>query len=136
VFDVDLALKQNDENPVYYVQYAHARICSILATWGGAVDSLATADLAPLNSERAKALLSRLAEYPDMLTRAAEELAPHALAFYLRDLASDFHSFYNSDRVLVDDDQVKRARLALLAATRQVLENGLATIGVSAPKKM
>jgi arginyl-tRNA synthetase len=99
VFDVDLALKQNDENPVYYVQYAHARICSILATWGGVVDSLATADLAPLNSERAKALLSRLAEYPDMLTRAAEELAPHALAFYLRDLASDFHSFYNSDRV-------------------------------------
>ena len=136
VFDVDLALKQNDENPVYYVQYAHARICSILATWGGAVESLAAADLSPLNSERAKALLSRLAEYPDMLTRAAEELAPHALAFYLRDLASDFHSFYNSDRVLVDDEQVKRARLALLAATRQVLENGLATIGVSAPKKM
>jgi arginyl-tRNA synthetase len=136
VFDVDLALKQNDENPVYYVQYAHARICSVLAAWGGAVASLVDADLAPLSGERASALLARLAEYPDMLTRAAEELAPHALAFYLRDLAGDFHSFYNSDRVLVDDEVVKRARLALLAATRQVLENGLATIGVSAPTKM
>ncbi|MGI4855771.1 MAG: arginine--tRNA ligase [Janthinobacterium lividum] len=136
VFDVDLALKQNDENPVYYVQYAHARICSILATWGGAPASLRDADLTPLTSERAIALLARLAEYPDMLTRAADELAPHALAFYLRDLAGDFHSFYNADRVLVDDEQVKRARLALLAATRQVLENGLATIGVSAPAKM
>ncbi|MCY0389071.1 arginine--tRNA ligase [Robbsia sp. Bb-Pol-6] len=136
VFDVDLALKQNDENPVYYVQYAHARICSILATWGGEPAALRGADLTPLTSERAVALLARLAEYPDMLTRAADELAPHALAFYLRDLAGDFHSFYNADRVLVDDEQVKRARLALLAATRQVLENGLATIGVSAPAKM
>lgn len=136
VFDVDLALKQNDENPVYYVQYAHARICSILATWGGAPATLRDADLTPLTSERAVALLARLAEYPDMLARAADELAPHALAFYLRDLAGDFHSFYNADRVLVDDEQVKRARLALLAATRQVLENGLATIGVSAPVKM
>ena len=136
VFDVDLALKQNDENPVYYVQYAHARICSVLAAWGGDVASLVDADLAPLDSDRASALLARLAEYPDMLTRAAEELAPHALAFYLRDLAGDFHSFYNADRVLVDDEVVKRARLALLAATRQVLENGLATIGVSAPTKM
>lgn len=136
VFDVDLALKQNDENPVYYVQYAHARICSILTTWGGDVAGLANTDLSPLTGDRATALLARLAEYPDMLTRAAEELAPHALAFYLRDLAGDFHSFYNADRVLVDDEVVKRARLALLAATRQVLENGLATIGVSAPQKM
>lgn len=135
-FDVDLALKQNDENPVYYVQYAHARICSILSTWGGDVASLAGTDLTPLDSDRAVALLARLAEYPDMLARAADELAPHALAFYLRDLASDFHSFYNADRVLVDDEVVKRARLALLAASRQVLENGLATIGVSAPQKM
>jgi arginyl-tRNA synthetase len=136
VFDVDLALKQSDENPVYYVQYAHARICSVLAAWGGDTATLAGTDLSPLDSERAKALLARLAEYPDMLTRAADELAPHALAFYLRDLAGDFHSFYNSDRVLVDDDVVKRARLALLAVTRQVLANGLATIGVSSPNKM
>ncbi|QHE90729.1 arginine--tRNA ligase [Pandoraea fibrosis] len=136
VFDVDLALKQNDENPVYYVQYAHARICSILTQWGGNDIELVNAELAPLDSERALALLQLLAEYPDMLTRAAEELAPHAVAFYLRDLAGAFHSFYNSDRVLVDDESVKRARLALLAATRQVLRNGLAVLGVSAPAKM
>lgn len=136
VFDVDLALKQNDENPVYYVQYAHARICSILTQWAGDEASLANTDLAPLDSERALALLQLLAEYPDMLTRAAEELAPHAVAFYLRDLAGAFHSFYNSDRVLVDDETVKHARLALLAATRQVLRNGLAVLGVSAPAKM
>ncbi|WP_374619046.1 arginine--tRNA ligase [Pandoraea sp.] len=136
VFDVDLALKQNDENPVYYVQYAHARICSILSQWGGDEAQLANADLAPLDSERALALLQLLAEYPDMLTRAAEELAPHAVAFYLRDLAGAFHSFYNADRVLVDDETVKHARLALLAATRQVLRNGLGVLGVSTPAKM
>ncbi|MGC7404636.1 arginine--tRNA ligase [Pandoraea pneumonica] len=136
VFDVDLALKQNDENPVYYVQYAHARICSILTQWGGDEAQLANVDLSPLDSERALALLQLLAEYPDMLTRAAEELAPHAVAFYLRDLAGAFHSFYNADRVLVDDETVKHARLALLAATRQVLRNGLAVLGVSAPAKM
>ena len=142
VFDVDLALKQNDENPVYYVQYAHARISSILTTWtesGGDLAALATlsaAELAPLDSDRAKDLLQRLAEYPDMLSRAAADLAPHALAFYLRDLAGDFHSFYNTDRVLVDDTTVKHARLALLAATRTVLAKGLAVLGVSAPQKM
>ncbi|MGI4811773.1 MAG: arginine--tRNA ligase [Janthinobacterium lividum] len=136
VFDVDLALKQNDENPVYYVQYAHARICSVLAQWGGDASRLTQVSLEPLASEREFALLARLAAYPEMLERAAEELAPHAVAFYLRDLAADFHSFYNAERVLVDDDAVRQARLALLAATRQVIRNGLATIGVSAPSKM
>jgi len=136
VFDIDLALKQNDENPVYYVQYAHARICSILAQWGGSQLDLRPVDLAPLSSEHEMSLLQKLAEYPDMLTRAADELAPHAVAFYLRDLAGEFHSFYNAQRVLVDDEAVKLARLALLAATRQVLENGLALLGVSAPNKM
>lgn len=145
VFDVDLALKQNDENPVYYVQYAHARICSIFESWGGAdwegcLAELAGADLSavtgPEASAQAQALGRRLAEFPDMLSAAAAELAPHAVAFYLRDLAGDFHAFYNADRVLVDDEAVKRARLALLAATRQVLRNGLAVIGVSAPRRM
>ncbi|NYH97577.1 arginine--tRNA ligase [Cupriavidus plantarum] len=145
VFDVDLALKQNDENPVYYVQYAHARICSIFEAWGGAdwaarLPELAGADLAAVTaadvSPQALALGRRLAEFPDMLAAAAGELAPHAVAFYLRDLAGDFHAFYNADRVLVDDEAVKRARLALLAATRQVLRNGLAVIGVSAPQRM
>lgn len=140
VFDVDLALKQSDENPVYYVQYAHARICTILGDWqtryAGNPASLSTVDLTPLSSERAMSLLSKLAEYPDMLAHAADELAPHAVAFYLRDLAGEFHSFYNAERVLVDEDAVRNARIALLAATRQVLENGLALIGVSAPVKM
>jgi arginyl-tRNA synthetase len=144
VFDIDLALKANDENPVFYVQYAHARICSVFEQWaqrdGGDVASLTGADLAAVTgadaSAQAIALVQRIAAFPDMLADAANELAPHAVAFYLRDLAGDFHAFYNADRVLVDDEAVKRARLALLAATRQVLRNGLAVIGVSAPQKM
>ncbi|SNX27775.1 arginyl-tRNA synthetase [Polynucleobacter meluiroseus] len=136
VFDVDLALKQNDENPVFYIQYAHARICSILTQWGGQVADLKSADLGLLQSKASDHLLRRLAEYPEVLTNAAEDLAPHALAFYLRDLAGDFHTFYNADRVLVDDLALKLARLALLSATRQVLENGLKVLGVSAPAKM
>lgn len=136
VFDIDLALKQNDENPVFYVQYAHARICSILRQWGGNVDSLSKADVSPLQGRAADELMRRLSEFPAMLAEAARELTPHAVAFYLRDLAGDFHSFYNSDRVLVDDESLKLARLALLAATRQVLSNGLEILGVSAPEQM
>jgi arginyl-tRNA synthetase len=144
VFDVDLALKQNDENPVYYVQYAYARISSILNQWqekaAGDLCTLLNVELSPLlaqaSGSQTEALLQRLAEFPEMLTRAAEEMAPHAVAFYLRDLASDFHAFYNAERVLVDDEDLKLARLALLAATRQVLRNGLSILGVSAPQRM
>lgn len=136
VFDVDLALAQSDENPVYYVQYAHARICSVFNQWGGDEASLAGVDLAPLTSPREAALLARLAEYPDMLQKALDELGPHQVAFYLRDLSGDLHSYYNAERVLVDDEATKLARLALLQATRQVLRNGLALIGVSAPSRM
>ncbi|KUZ78887.1 arginine--tRNA ligase [Burkholderia ubonensis] len=140
VFDIDLALKQNDENPVYYVQYAHARICSVLNEWksryNGELAQLPGADLSQLTSTQAASLMQKLAEYPDMLAHAANELAPHAVAFYLRDLAGEFHSFYNAERVLVDDEAPRTARAALLAATRQVLENGLAMLGVSAPAKM
>ncbi len=136
IFDVDLALQQNDENPVFYVQYAHARICSILAQWHGSPADLVKANFSLLSSKAADHLLRRLAEYPELLATAAADLAPHALAFYLRDLAGDFHTFYNADRVLVDDIELKNARLALLAATRQVIQNGLAILGVSAPSKM
>jgi arginyl-tRNA synthetase len=136
VFDVDLALSQSDENPVYYVQYAHARICSILNGWGGNLDSLNQADLTPLVAPREMALLNRMAAYPDALASAATEMAPHQVAFYLRDLAADFHAFYNAERVLVDDEPLKRARLALLLAARQVLRNGFALLGVSAPERM
>ena len=136
VFDVDLALAQSDENPVYYVQYAHARICSVLAQWGGDETQLDAVDLAPLTAARESALLARLASYPDMLAHALDELGPHQVAFYLRDLAGDLHTYYNAERVLVDDAPTRLARLALLKATRQVLRNGLGLIGVSAPSRM
>jgi arginyl-tRNA synthetase len=137
VFDVDLALSRSDENPVYYVQYAHARICSVLAQWGGDEKELdVVADLSPLTSPREAALLAKLAEYPEMLQKALEELGPHQVAFYLRDLAGELHSYYNAERVLVDDVSTRMARLALMKATRQVLRNGLALIGVSAPARM
>jgi arginyl-tRNA synthetase len=139
-FDVDLALSQSEENPVYYIQYAHARISSVLGQWqereAGQIERLSLVDLAPLTSVREAALLQRLAEYPGVLAAATDEMAPHQLAFYLRDCAADLHSYYNAERVLVDDPGTKLARLALLLATRQVLRNGLALLGVSAPDKM
>jgi arginyl-tRNA synthetase len=136
VFDVDLALAQSDENPVYYVQYAHARICSVLAQWSGDETTLRDVDLSPLTSPREAALLAKLAEYPEALQKALEELGPHQVAFYLRDVAGELHSYYNAERVLVDDQSTRMARLALMVATRQVLRNGLALIGVSAPARM
>ena len=139
VFDIDLALAQNNDNPVYYVQYAHARICSVLATFkeqGGDVAQLARADLSPLSGPQAQALMLKLAQYPGMLTAAAQDFAPHDVTFYLRELASLYHSYYDAERILVDDETIRKARLALVAATAQVLHNGLQVLGVSAPTKM
>jgi len=136
VFDVDLALQQGDENPVFYVQYAHARICSVLRQWGRDVTALAQADLGPLVAPTEKALMAKLAEYPKMLTLAASDLTPHDIAFFLRDLAGAFHSYYAAERFIVDDEALCSARMALLAATRQVLANALAVLGVSAPEQM
>jgi arginyl-tRNA synthetase len=136
VFDVDVALKTSDENPVYYVQYAHARICRMLEQWNGDEATLAAVDLSPLTAPSEATLLAALAAYPEALARAQAELGPHQVAFYLRDLAAALHSFYFAERVLVDDEATKLARLALMVATRQVLRNGLALIGVSAPNKM
>jgi len=136
IFDIDLALAQNNDNPVYYVQYAHARICSVLNAWGGDKASLHAADLSALQSPQAQALMLALAKYPEMLTSAANDFAPHDVTFYLRDLASLYHSYYDAERILVDDEAVKTARLALVAATAQVLHNGLKVLGVSAPTKM
>ena len=141
VFDVDLALRQSDENPVFYVQYAHARICSVLAQFqaqGGDASpaALAAAELARLVAPTEQALLLKLADYPDMLTRATADLAPHDVAFYLRDLSAALHAWYAAERFLSDDAVLTRARMALLAATRQVLRNGLAVLGVSAPESM
>jgi arginyl-tRNA synthetase len=136
VFDVDLALAQSDENPVYYVQYAHARICSVLAQWNGDEAKLSQVDLSPLLAPREATLMSKIAEYPEVLKKAMQELGPHQVAFYLRDLAGELHSYYNAERVLVDDEALKNARLALLCATRQVLKNGLTLLGVSSPSRM
>ena len=135
-FDVDLAVAKNNDNPVYYVQYAHARICSVLASWGGVVATLPSVDVSALTSPQAQALMLLLAKYPEMLTSAAANFAPHDVTFYLRELAACYHSYYDAERILVDDEAVKMARLALVAATAQVLHNGLAVLGVSAPQKM
>lgn len=135
-FDVDLAIQQNNDNPVFYVQYAHARICSVLTSWGGDVTTLQGVDLSALQGPQAQALMLQLAKYPEMLTAAAQDFAPHDVTFYLRELASAYHSYYDAERILVDDEATKLARLALVAATAQVLHNGLAVLGVSAPQKM
>jgi arginyl-tRNA synthetase len=135
-FDIDLARSKSEENPVYYVQYAHARICSVLAQWGGDEAALKNADLSPLTSKYESALLRALADFPHTLAHAAQELAPHIVATYLAELAAALHSYYNAERFLLDDEKLKLARLALILATRQVLKNGLAVLGVSAPEKM
>ena len=136
VFDIDLALAKSEENPVYYVQYAHARVCSVFAQAGGGPRDTAGTNLDLLRGEREMGLAARLAEYPDVLAAATRELAPHAVAFYLRELAGEFHSYYNAERILVEDEALRAARLALCAAVRQTLANGLSLIGVSAPEKM
>jgi arginyl-tRNA synthetase len=139
-FDIDLARAQSEENPVYYVQYAHARVCSVLEKAGispdGAAERLRNVDLSPLSSAYESALLRRLADFPDELATAARELAPHLITFYLKELAAEFHSYYNAEQFLVDDDALRQARLALVVATGQVVRNGLAVLGVSAPVRM
>jgi arginyl-tRNA synthetase len=137
VFDVDLAKSQSDDNPVYYVQYAHARLSSVLREWGGDASALADADLSLLASPHEAALAAKLAEFPELVARAAREFAPHLVTYYLHDdVAARLHTYYNAERFLVEDEGLKLARLALVAATRQVLANGLAILGVSAPERM
>ena len=143
-FDIDLARSQSEENPVYYVQYAHARVCSVLeqwrATYPGEFDdspeALAQIDLAPLASARETALMALLGEYPDVLAEAARDFAPHLLAAYLRDVAGGFHGYYNAERFLVPEAPLRLARIALASATRQVIANGLTLLGVSGPTRM
>jgi arginyl-tRNA synthetase len=135
-FDLDLAKSQSLDNPVYYLQYAHARISSVLSNWGGDVGLLAGAELDALTHEQEAALALRLGEYPEIVAAAARELAPHLIAFYLRELCAAFHSYYNAVPFLVDDERTRLARLALIAAVRQALRNGLGLLGVSAPERM
>jgi arginyl-tRNA synthetase len=135
-FDLTLAKSESNDNPVYYVQYAHARICSVLNQWGGQESELMAADLSPLTAEREMGLCGKLQSFSEVIAQAAEDFAPHSLAFYLRDLAGEFHGWYNAERLLVEDDALKRARLALAVSVRQVLRNGLRILGVSAPEAM
>ena len=136
IFDIDLARAQTNDNPVYYIQYAHARICSVLAQWTGEVASLKNADLSPLIAPNEAKLMQRLSEYPEIVSNAGTELAPHTIANYLKECAADLHSYYNDTKFLVDDQPTKLARMALITATQQVLKNGLNLLGVNAPQKM
>ena len=135
-FDLDLAKSQTNENPVYYIQYAHARVCSVLAQWNGDESDLGKADLARLDNAYELALAAKLGEFPEQAEAAAADLAPHMIAFYLKDLSAAFHSYYNAERMLVDDVALKDARVALAVAVRQVIRNGLAILGVSCPQSM
>ncbi len=136
IFDIDLARSKNNENPVYYVQYAHARICSILRNWGGDAADLAHANLAPLTSAAARSFMLLLSRYPAMLRAAARDLAVHDVVFYLRETAAAFHSYYEAEKILEQDETTRLARVALVAAAAQVLRSGLAILGVSAPSTM
>ena len=136
VFDIDLALAKNNDNPVYYVQYAHARLCSVFTEWGEDPTTLADADLTLLISPHEVAVLKRLAEYPEAVSLAADTLSPHLIAYYLQDLAGDFHSWYNAEKFLVENLALKLARLALASAIMQTIKNGLNLLGVSAPERM
>ncbi len=135
-FDLDLAKSHSNENPVYYVQYAHARICSVLQEWGGDTAALTQANTSPLTGAHEFALLHRLIDYPEIVEGSARELSPHLSAFYLKELAAEFHSYYTATRFLVPEAQIRNARLALVTAIRQVLHNGLRLLGVSFPEKM
>lgn len=136
VFDIDLARSQSNDNPVYYIQYAHARICSVLSQWNGDAGSLINVNLAPLVTTHETALMQRLSEYPEVVNNAATELAPHVIANYLKELASDLHSYYNEYKFLIEDESLKLARLSLISATQQVLKNGLDLLGVAAKERM
>ena len=139
-FDIDLALSQSNDNPVYYIQYAHARVCSImrkLEEQGGTWSTEAgLANLEHLQEEHEKALMRRLDQFPEIVAHAAANSEPHSVANYLRELAGDFHAWYNAHKTLVEDQSVRDARLALSAAVRQVIHNGLDMLGVSAPESM
>ncbi len=136
IFDIDLARSQSEDNPVYYVQYAHARICSVFNKWDGDARALADVGLAPLTSAYEMDLLQALYDYPGVVADAAAERAPHLITYHLKDLAGKLHSYYNAEQFLVADEALKLARLALIAAIRQVIRNGLGLLGVTAPEKM
>ena len=136
VFDIDLAKTQNSDNPVYYIQYAHARIAGVLKQWGGDIEQLIKVNVDNLKSSQELMLIKRLSEFPEIVLHAGVELAPHTIANYLKDCAADLHSYYNDTKFLVENEDEKLARLSLIRATQVVLKNGLDLLGVNAPEKM
>jgi len=139
-FDLDLATKQSQENPVYYVQYAYARICSIIRQAGeagiGQNPDPDTVDLSSLTLPEELALMKIMARFPDVISDAAREMEPHRIIFYVFELASDFHSYYNHHRVITEDRSLSIARLALIGAIGVVIGRALAILGISAPERM
>jgi len=136
IFDIDLAKTQNSDNPVYYIQYAHARIAGVLKQWGGDINKLNHVNIDHLKSTQELILVKRLSEFPEMVLHAGVELAPHTIANYLKDCAADLHSYYNDTKFLVENEDEKLARLSLIRATQIVLKNGLDLLGINAPEKM
>ncbi len=138
VFDLDLAKKKSDENPVYYIQYAHARICSILknAACPGPTPDVAQLEEGLLTKGDDLELIKIIATYPDVVVSCAADLEPHRISFYLLELATAFHRFYNKNRVISDDAKVTAARLILIASVKQVLANALHIMGIDAPESM
>ena len=139
-FDLELAKSESNDNPVYYIQYAHARICSVFRQMNEKgytfFQSKKLSDLSTLTEDHEIKLLRSLAKYPDVIESAAVSFEPHQLAYYLKDLANDFHTYYNVNQFLVEDDLIRNARLSLIDATRQVIRNGLLQLGVSSPEEM
>lgn len=135
-FDLDLAKSESNDNPVYYVQYAHARICSILSAVGRSTPKAESVDLSLLSHEAEQTLIRRIADWPQEVAEAARDLAPYKLAYYAKDLANEFHSFYSSCKVLTDDEALRDARLVLVDATRITLRNVLTLLGTQAPERM
>ena len=137
-FDLDLAKSKSNENPVYYIQYAHARICSVFRQANEKELELdkSQANLSLLTEEIEKSILRELSRYKSVLESSAVQYEPHQLAYYLKDLATHFHSYYNACKFIVDDKELTQARLSLIHATRQILINGLSVLGVSAPESM
>lgn len=136
IFDIDLAKSQNNDNPVYYIQYAHARISSVLEQWGKDLSSLKDNQQYNYDSQFEKKLIRKIDEFPEMIETATKELAPHQVANFLRECAADLHGYYNDTKFLVDNEVKKKGRLALIYAVQNILKNGLYLLGISAPDKM
>ena len=139
-FDLELAKSESNDNPVYYIQYAHARICSVFRQLSEKGINYQQAEalkhISKLNEAHEIKLLATLARYPDVIENAAVTYEPHQLAYYLKNLANDFHTYYNANQFIVDDDIIRNARLTLIEATKQVIQNGLSLLGVTAPEVM